>query len=1182
MLKRLTLVSVFLLAFAVTAFPQVENPAIGNTQVDSDLKFGLELFKNKMYDLAEEQFNKFLQQYPTSASASQARYYLAMSQLDQNKIASAASNFQNFAVQYPNDPLASTAWLDAADCFVKNDDYANAALAYERLQVFYPKDIHAASSLLDAAKYFEMSADTSRAEISLLTIEQDYPTSQSYFAATLQLGNLYFNSGQEHKAEDQYKALLSSDNDSVRVMGLLALGRLNRIRGMSVQAEKYLSDAIQLNIAPQSTDALLESIQLELDTGNFSPAFQRADEIDVAVLTSAQRNVLTFEKAYASVAVGDDATFETIAGKLKSLPPDYKIKIAGLLEAKKKYSDGLSVLKNFPSRDATEQLLNLYAELAYKARRMKLADSLLALSIERSKAPDAKAVVKLLDIEWRFLKDAELARRTFYQYQNALKDRPDVFFYYTACFDESEGNYEEAIGSYRELLTSFPESDFTASADSISKYISAFKDIDYKDAVANLAEIVSEQAISPDANNLFQLGNLFENDLKDYKKAERIFRQLVSISTGDTQRVAQYRLANVLEKISLGRLDENSEAYSIYENLASSPADDSLTEKSTIKAIQIQIASGDSAAAGVSALSFLKRFPNSARVPDVNCILAQTLYSSADYHEAIVQAQLVQSYPFVTNSIAEAQLVIARSEIAIDSLELAKATLENFFHSRPPKEYLLQGDLLYVELLKKMNLDAGGAYSTILQELQPSTYKEKVESELADYLYSLGRYDTAYSIYQAIGDDELWPTLPPDILYRMAYCKLKSGDLDTAKNIFEEVVTNSANSSEIEDSYYQLGRIYESLGDKRMSAAFFEKAGSNDLGALMNAAETYFKIGDYDDAVQIYKKIQSNGTPDSLRAFVAARLIEIDYRTDEIKSADAAAAKFKKNYPGNDDEFLAQFLVDKAEYMIRNKEYKVAQELLDDVKSDYEKTNAYPTSLLDGARILAELGDLDKAQEKLAELLKEFPNSPAAPIARYELGNIYYAQEKYQDAINSFRAIYQDSLSDRDMIHDAMTGLINAYETAGQYDGALDMARKFIAKYPDDQSIMDMKIKVGVLYEELKYFDQALMTFQNLVKEANRDYQAELHYYIGAIYNDKGDYANAILEFLKVPYLVSQNAVVDWSAQSYYMAGKCYEQLNKPNDAIAMYQKIVDKPHTDKTFVDGAEREINRVKALLK
>ena len=112
---RKILITFSVVFFAVAAaFAQVENSTGGNAQIDSDLKFGLELFKNKMYDLAEEQFTKFLQQYPASSSAGQARYYLAMAQFDQNKFSNAAANFQTFAVQYPNDPLAPTAWVDPA------------------------------------------------------------------------------------------------------------------------------------------------------------------------------------------------------------------------------------------------------------------------------------------------------------------------------------------------------------------------------------------------------------------------------------------------------------------------------------------------------------------------------------------------------------------------------------------------------------------------------------------------------------------------------------------------------------------------------------------------------------------------------------------------------------------------------------------------------------------------------------------------------------------------------------------------------------------------------------------------------------------------------------------------------------------------------------------------------------
>ncbi len=1177
MVRKITSILSLLLLTVSAAFPQ-------DTQVDSDLKFGLELFKNKMYDLAEEQLSKFLQQYPTSPSAGQARYYLAMSQYDQNKFPNAATNFQAFAVQYPTDPLAPTAWTNAGDSYEKVEDYANAALSYERLQVFYSKDPRAPGALLKSAKYFELSGDTARAEISLLTVVQDYSTTPTYFDATLQLGNLYFNSQQIAKAENEYKALLSSDNDSVRVMGLLALGRLNKMRGMPLQAAKYFEDASRLNIAPQSVDALLESIELDLETGNFTSALERANQIDATNLSQDQKDKIEYEKGYARLALGDNAAFKNEIPKLRTLPAEYRIQIASLLKARRRYSDGLSFLRNLSPKDANESTLSLYAELAFRGKRTKLADSLLNALVDLSKAPSVTRVAALLTLEDRSLKNEEGVRQTFYRYQNVLKERPDAFLFYRARVEEGDGNYEEAVRDLQELATEYPESDYAAYADSISNYISNFKNVNYRNAVSGLAGIVSEQAMYSGHSTaaLLQLGNLFENELKDYDKAARIYRQLSLSASGDTQRVAQYLLAGNLEMTS-GRNDNRhsnvadvgSESYSIYQKLSSSLANDSISENSLLRVIEMQSAAGDSVDAENSALNFLKRFPNSNHAGHVYCMLAKILYSTGAYHEAIVQAGLAGSLP-------EAQLVKAQSETAIDSLSAARSILEDFFNSRPPKKYLLEGQLLYAGILQKMNEDALGAYLNILKKIVSSKYKDKIESQLADYLYSTGQYDSSYSIYRMIGKDELWHETPAEVIYRMAYCKLKSAALNDARDLFQEVVINSPDSSEIQDAYFQLGKIYDALGDKRMSASFFEKAGLNDMNALVKAAETFFKMADYESARQTFGKILGETNVDTLRAFSAARLIEIDYLTDDIKSADAAAAKFKKAYPGNDDEYLARFLVDKAEYLIRNKSYKQAQKNLDEVKSDYDETSIYPISLLDQARISVEVGDLKKAQEQMTELLQKFPGSPAAPAAHLELGNIYFAQEKYQDAIDNFRTIYLDSLADRDLLRDAMSRLISSYESAGLYDGALEVTRKFIGKFPDDKSITDMRIKVGILYEELKYFDQALIAFQSLVKETNRDYQAELHYYIGAIYDDKGDYANAILEFLKVPYLISQNAVVDWAAQAYYMAGKCYEQLNKPNEAIAMYQKIVDKPNTDPTFVAGAEREINRVKALLK
>ncbi len=1170
MLRKITFVFALTVVIAPVLMAQ-EN------QASSDLQFGMELYKNKMYDLAEEQFNKFLQQYPASQSASQARYYLAMSQLQEKKYAPAASNFQAFAVQYPNDPLAPTAWMSAGESFAKVKEYSNAGLAFERLRVFYPQDIHAPGALLDAAKYFRLAGDTARAENSLLTVVQIYSSTSSYFQATLQLGDLYFDSGQLLKAENQYRSLLTASNDSVRVMGLLALGKLNRMRGMTQQAETYLRDAAQLNIAPQSSDAILESIGIDLDAGNFSLALQRAEGLDTLNLTQDQKNRLVYEKAYSHAGLGNSNAIENDLGVLQTLPADYRIKLASFLSTRMMYGDGIMLLKDLPPAHVTVETLNLYAGLAFDAGRVKLADSLLTLSIGRSKKPEARSVVKLLDIESTYLRNPEMVRMTFTRYQDVLRNRPDAYLYYEAQIDEGDGNYRDALRDLNEMLKNYPWSDYAGGADSLASYIADFKNVDYKSAIVTLADIISGQALTSGSriSALMHLGNLFRNELKDYGRAGEIYRELASIATGDTERVAEYLLAKTLEISSNGNSGENSASYPIFQKLAAGLVNDSVSENSLFQVIRLQDASGDSVSAESSALDFLKRFPNSGHVQEVYYVLARTLYNSGAYHEAIAQAALAASLP-------EAQLIMARSEIGLDSLGAAQATLRDMLSSQPGKKYLIEGQLLYAHLLAQMNLDAGQTYSELLGEVGPSRYKDRIAARFADYLYTTGRFDSAYSIYASIGTDQLWHKSDISITFRMANCRLKSGDLKGAEDLFEEVATNSGDSSQVSESYFQLGKIYAALGDKRMSASFYEKAGTGDMNGLIDAGETYFKASDYADAKRVYEQIQAAATVDTLKAFSAARLVDIAYLTNNVKDADIKAAAFRRAYPDAGDRFYARFLVDKAEYLIRVKSYSEARRLLERVKSDYMNTPAYPVALLDESKILVEVGDLTRAQQSLQDMLKKFPSSPVSSEAHLQLGNIFYAHEKYQDAIDNFRAVYMDSLADRTVLRDAMGRLISSYESVGMYEGALEVDRKFIAMFPEDPSIMDKRIQVGILYEEMNYLDQALLTFQTLLKQANRDNQAELHYYVGAIYDDKGDYANAILEFLKVPYLVRPNPAVDWAAQAYYMAGKCYEKLNKPNEAIAMYEKIVHKPNTDATFIAGAEREINRVKALLK
>ncbi len=108
------------------------------------------------------------------------------------------------------------------------------------------------------------------------------------------------------------------------------------------------------------------------------------------------------------------------------------------------------------------------------------------------------------------------------------------------------------------------------------------------------------------------------------------------------------------------------------------------------------------------------------------------------------------------------------------------------------------------------------------------------------------------------------------------------------------------------------------------------------------------------------------------------------------------------------------------------------------------------------------------------------------------------------------------------------------------------------------------------------------MHLQGLLDQAGSDLEGEIRYYIAEANFNKGDYQQAILDFLKVPYLVTKKGKIDWTANSLYMSGQSYEKMGRFDQALTMYQQIVERTGIDETFKTAARKEIDRVRLVLK
>jgi len=214
-------------------------------------------------------------------------------------------------------------------------------------------------------------------------------------------------------------------------------------------------------------------------------------------------------------------------------------------------------------------------------------------------------------------------------------------------------------------------------------------------------------------------------------------------------------------------------------------------------------------------------------------------------------------------------------------------------------------------------------------------------------------------------------------------------------------------------------------------------------------------------------------------------------------------------------------------------------------------------------------------------LLRNFPTAGILPRVRLSLGNAYYSLEQWDNASKQYRSILDNEQRSPDLVPLAMSNLIMTYKEMELFDGALELTRKYIDRFPNDPELIDKKIDMGVLYQKLGYYDQSVLQLQSLIESGNSDLEAELRYYIGEAYFYKGEFQQAVLEFLKVPYLVTKRGKIDWISTSYYMAGQSYEKMSKYDQSMTMYQQIIDRKDTDAQFKTAAQKEIDRVKNIL-
>jgi TolA-binding protein len=377
--------------------------------------------------------------------------------------------------------------------------------------------------------------------------------------------------------------------------------------------------------------------------------------------------------------------------------------------------------------------------------------------------------------------------------------------------------------------------------------------------------------------------------------------------------------------------------------------------------------------------------------------------------------------------------------------------------------------------------------------------------------------------------------------------------------------------------------MYRNENAAELATTYFRQAGLASPAAATSReiADILFESGEYADALRQYSLLALKTKDENERRAFLGRAIIATLRLDNPVKADKDIALFLQTYKDADIE-SAQFELERGNSYFRKGDFARALTSFELVASKFDDTPSAVNAKFWIGKVFEATNRPQDAIAQFENLMKDHPESEILQKVHFALGNIYYRAERWDESIKNYRVVTDDPHPDPALLPYAIGNLIETYETATVFDGALSLTRRYLELYPNAEDAFDKRIKIGILYQRLGYYDQSVLHLQSLLDEAGSDLEGEIRYYIGESNYYKGDYQQAILDFLKVPYLVTKKGKIDWTANSLYMSGQSYEKMGRSDQALTMYKQIIERPGIDESFRAAARKEIDRVTTILK
>ncbi len=509
-----------------------------STSREKLLTIAIGAFNDKLYDFAENQFEKYIESYPHSPNIDQVYYLLGRTYYLQGKLFEAKEVFHKVVHEFPSFGQMGNALFWLGRTWFELGNQEEAAKFYRKLVLRHQKNEHLVEAYFDLGHIYVQRKRFVEAEYYLKELMSRPITGDTLIQVQYWLGLIFYNQGRYSEAENQLDKLVSNPASSRKPFFREALFLLAEIRLRLSRYEKAKQAYLKFTRL-FANDTLSPDVLYGLGWSQY-----RSGDAQGAIQT-----YLQFKKRFPD----------------SKLLPEVRFRLGEICLQQEDYTKALEefkgVVQDFPQNPAFGQSL-LYMgwchlNLGQFEEAAKVSHKILKLPAhEREKSLSQLLLGEVYFHENRYSE----ALPYYFNLINIPEYRENALFKMAKCYFY-EGKFKDALTNIEILTLEYP--DFKNKEELLFiKGEASSKLEDFDLAIRSYQQIIKANKSGKwTAHALFNLGKIYILR-RDLEKVKDVFhRIIVDYPSSPLGPIASFRLGTIY--FNEGNLEKALEAFTL-------------------------------------------------------------------------------------------------------------------------------------------------------------------------------------------------------------------------------------------------------------------------------------------------------------------------------------------------------------------------------------------------------------------------------------------------------------------------------------------------------------------------------------------------------------------------------------------------------------------------------------------